>query len=139
MKLHTVFGARLFPDLYSELDEAAASVALNHHEHWDGNGYPGHVSLATLKPLPGYEQEDGRARGKKGEEIPLFGRIVAIADVYDALSNRRCYKEAWDESAVLEELRKDSGCVFDPELMEVFLREIETFRQIAIQFPDAHS
>jgi HD-GYP domain-containing protein (c-di-GMP phosphodiesterase class II) len=137
MKLHTVYGARLFPDLYSELDEAAAAVALNHHEHWDGNGYPGHISLATLKPLPGYEKEDGAARGKKGEEIPLFGRIVAIADVYDALSNRRCYKEAWDESAVLDELKKDAGTVFDPELMEVFLNSIDTIKQIAGQFPDA--
>ena len=142
MKLHTVHGARLFPDIYSELDEAAAAVALNHHEHWNGNGYPGHISLATLKPLPGYEQEDGSARGKKQDEIPLFGRIVAIADVFDALSNRRCYKEAWDESAVLDELRKDSGSVFDPELMEVFLESIDTMREIAAQFPDspeAHS
>lgn len=142
MKLHTVHGARLFPDIYSELDEAAATVALNHHEHWNGNGYPGHISLATLKPLPGYEQEDGSARGKKQDEIPLFGRIVAIADVFDALSNRRCYKEAWDESAVLDELRKDSGSVFDPELVEVFLESIDTMREIAAQFPDspeAHS
>lgn len=137
MKLHTVYGARLFPDLYSELDESAAAVALNHHERWDGNGYPGHISLATLKPLPGYEKEDGSARGKKGEEIPLFGRIVAIADVFDALSNRRCYKEAWDPTAVTEELKKDAGTVFDPELMEVFLDTIDTIRQIGAQFPDA--
>ncbi len=136
MKLHTVYGARLFPDLYSELDESAAAVALNHHERWDGNGYPGHISLATLKPLPGYEKEDGAARGKKGEEIPLFGRIVAIADVYDALSNRRCYKEAWDPSAVLDELKKDAGTVFDPELMEVFLDNIDAIRQLGAQFPD---
>lgn len=136
MKLHTVYGARLFPDLYSELDEAAATVALNHHERWDGTGYPGHISLATLKPLPGYEQEDGTARGKKGEEIPLFGRIVAIADVYDALSNRRCYKEAWDAAAVLDELHKDAGTVFDPELMEVFLDNIDSIRQLGAQFPD---
>ncbi len=136
MKLHTVYGARLFPDLYSELDESAAAVALNHHERWDGNGYPGHISLATLKPLPGYEKEDGTARGKKEEEIPLFGRIVAIADVYDALSNRRCYKEAWDPSAVVNELKKDAGTVFDPELMDVFLESIDAIRQISTQFPD---
>lgn len=137
MKLHTVYGARLFPDLYSELDEAAAAVALNHHERWDGKGYPGHISLATLKPLPGYELEDGSARGKKEEEIPLYGRIVAIADVYDALSNRRCYKEAWEASAVLDELRKDAGTAFDPELIEVFLDTIESIRQVGAQFPDA--
>lgn len=136
MKLHTVYGARLFPDLYSELDESAAAVALNHHERWDGKGYPGHISLASLKPLPGYENEDGSARGKKGEEIPLFGRIVAIADVYDALSNRRCYKEAWDESAVLDELQKDAGTAFDPELVEVFIDSIDTIHQIRAQFPD---
>lgn len=136
MKLHTVYGARLFPDLYSELDESAAAVALNHHERWDGNGYPGHISPDTLKPLPGYEKEDGTARGKKEEEIPLFGRIVAIADVYDALSNRRCYKEAWDPSAVLDELRKDAGTVFDPELMDVFLDNIDAIRQLGAQFPD---
>lgn len=137
MKQHTVFGARLFPDMFSELDEAAAAVAFNHHERWDGNGYPGHISPETLKPFQGYEREDGTARGKKGEEIPLFGRIVAIADVYDALSNRRCYKEAWDENAVLDELRKDAGKAFDPELVEVFIQNIGTFRQIAAQFPDA--
>lgn len=136
MKMHTVYGARLFPDLYSELDEAAAAVALNHHERWDGNGYPGHISLATLKPLPGYEKEDGSARGKKGEEIPLFGRIVAIADVYDALSNRRCYKEAWDAAAVIEELKKDAGTVFDPELIDIYLENMDTIRQIGKQFPD---
>jgi len=136
MKLHTVYGARLFPDIFSELDEAAVAVALNHHERWDGNGYPGHISLATMKPMPGYEKEDGSARGKKGEEIPLFGRIVAIADVYDALSNRRCYKEAWDPNAVLEELQKDAGKAFDPELVEVFIQNIDTFCQIAAQFPD---
>lgn len=136
MKLHTVYGARLFPDIYSELDESAADVALNHHERWDGTGYPGHISLATLKPLPGYEKEDGTARGKKGEEIPLFGRIVAIADVYDALSCRRCYKEAWEADEVLATLRKDAGTAFDPELVAVFLENIETIRQIAAQFPD---
>lgn len=137
MKLHTVSGARLFPDLFSELDEAAAAVALNHHERWDGKGYPGYISVATLKPLPGYEKEDGTARGKQGEEIPLFGRIVAIADVYDALSCRRCYKEAWDESSVLDALKKDAGTAFDPELIGIFLDNIEIFRQIGTQFPDS--
>lgn len=69
MKLHTVYGARLFPDLYSEFDESAAAVALNHHERWDGNGYPGHISLATLKPLPGYEKKT-EAPGVRREKRP---------------------------------------------------------------------
>lgn len=136
MKLHTIHGARLFPDVFSELDEAAAAVALNHHERWDGAGYPGHISVATMKPLAGYEKEDGSARGKKGEEIPLFGRIVAIADVYDALSNRRCYKEAWNPDEVMDTLRKDAGTAFDPELVEVFIENIDAIRQLGAQFPD---
>lgn len=136
MKMHTVHGARLFPDHFSELDEAAAAVALNHHERWDGKGYPGHISIATLKPLPGYENEDGTPRGKRGEEIPLFGRIVAITDVYDALSNRRCYKEAWDADQVLATLKNDAGTAFDPELVELFLENIDAIRQLGAQFPD---
>jgi len=77
MKLHTLLGCNLFSDIYSAFDESAAVVALNHHERWDGNGYPGHVDPETLQPLAGFETEEGGARGKKGAEIPLFGRIVA--------------------------------------------------------------
>jgi len=86
--------------------------------------------------LPGFEGAEGRARGKKGEEIPLFGRIVAIADVYDALSNKRCYKEAWDADAVIEELKNESGRMFDPELLEVFLLNMETIQHISSLYPD---
>ena len=120
MKLHTLFGANLFSDIYSDFDESAGVVALNHHERWDGKGYPGHIDLQTQLPLPGYEAENGGARGKQGEEIPLFGRIVALADVYDALSCRRCYKEAWDGNEVLAAIREEAGKQFDPELVEVF-------------------
>lgn len=136
MKLHTLFGANLFSDIYSEFDESASVVAINHHERWDGNGYPGHIDPHTQKPLPGYEAENGGARGKKGEEIPFFGRIVALADVYDALSSSRCYKEAWDENSVIGEIQKESGKQFDPELVEVFLECIDTFRQIEKLYPD---
>jgi HD-GYP domain-containing protein (c-di-GMP phosphodiesterase class II) len=136
MKLHTLFGANLFSDIYSDFDESAAIVAINHHERWDGNGYPGHIDPLTQKALPGFEKEDGLAMGKRGEEIPFFGRVVALADVYDALSNRRCYKEAWDENEVLDTIRAEAGKQFDPELVEVFLENIDIFRQIEKLYPD---
>ena len=138
MKLHTLYGANLFSDIYSDFDESAGVVALNHHERWDGNGYPGYIDPHTQRPLPGYESNDGSARGKKGEEIPLFGRIVALADVYDALSCRRCYKEAWDEGEVLNNIREEAGKQFDPELVELFLDCVDSFKQIEKMYPDTH-
>ncbi len=136
MKMHTLFGANLFADIYSDFDESAAIVAISHHEHWDGNGYPGHIDPLTQKALPGFEKDDGLAMGKRGEEIPFFGRVVALADVYDALSCKRCYKEAWDENEVLENIRGEAGKQFDPELVEVFLENIDTFRQIENLYPE---
>jgi HD-GYP domain-containing protein (c-di-GMP phosphodiesterase class II) len=136
MKLHTLFGANLFADIYSDFDESAAVVAISHHERWDGTGYPGHLDPLTQLPLPGYAKEDGTAIGKQGEEIPFFGRIVALADVYDALSCKRCYKEAWDENEVLDNIRGEAGKQFDPELVELFLQNIDTFRQIEKLYPD---
>jgi HD-GYP domain-containing protein (c-di-GMP phosphodiesterase class II) len=136
MKLHTWFGANLFADIYSDFDESAAMVAINHHERWDGKGYPGHIDLHSQLTLPGYETEAGAARGKQGEEIPLFGRIVALADVYDALSCRRCYKEAFEEDEVLKIIREESGKQFDPELVELFFDCLDTFRQIEKLYVD---
>lgn len=136
MKQHTYLGARLFSDIYSDFDEAAFLVTLNHHERWDGNGYPGHINPLTAEPVPGYETKKGMAQGKKEEEIPPFGRIVAIADVYDALCSRRVYKEAWDESRVLETLRQEAGKQFDPDMIEAFFSSIEVIRHIADRYPD---
>lgn len=136
MKLHTLYGANLFSDIYSDFDESAAVVAINHHERWDGNGYPGHIDPLTQQPLPGFENENGGARGKQGEEIPLFGRIVALADVYDALSSRRCYKEAWDEDNVLNTIQEESGKQFDPELVELFMECLNSLHQIEKIYPD---
>ncbi|WP_243374082.1 HD domain-containing phosphohydrolase [Geotalea sp. SG265] len=135
MKQHTVLGARLFAELYSDVDEAAYVVALNHHERWDGRGYPGHVDRETGLPLPGHVDENGAHLGKKGEEIPLFGRIVAIADVYDALCSQRCYKEAWSEEEVLDNLRSESGKQFDPEVVEAFFETLDTIRHITSIYP----
>ncbi len=136
MKQHTVMGARLFSDRYSEFDEASAAVALNHHEKWDGTGYPGHVNPYSDNPNPGYENGNGKPRPKKGEEIPVFGRIVAIADVFDALSSRRVYKERWEESQVLDELKASAGTHFDPEMVDTFISNLDTIHSIHDRYPE---
>ena len=124
MKSHTYLGAQLFREIRSDLDEMAAEVALNHHEKWDGTGYPGH------------EGEDGKPIPKKGDEISLFGRIVAVADVYDALCSRRSYKEAWDDDRILEEMRKSSGHHFDPEIIDAYFSCLDVLKSIRKRYPD---
>ena len=136
MKQHTVFGAQLFSDRQSDFDEAAGQVALNHHERWDGGGYPGHVDVQTGSVLKGFEQAGGQPLGKKDEEIPLYGRIVALADVYDALSSARVYKEAWDESEVLTKVEEESGHHFDPELVEIFFSSLDILRAIQQRYQE---
>lgn len=132
MKQHTVQGARLFLDKQSKFDEVAGIVALNHHERWDGGGrgYPGHVEVRTGEPVAGKTSNNGGAKPKKGEEIPLFGRIVALADVYDALSSARCYKEPFDEEKVLRILKEETGHQFDPELVGILLEIFDTIKSI---------
>ena len=136
IKQHTIQGARLFSGWESDFDEAAWQVTLNHHERWDGEGYPGHVDYISGKPLPGYELVNGSARGKKQEEIPIFGRIVALADVFDALASERAYKEAWDESVIFETIHRDSGKHFDPELVEIFFSQIDIIKSIQRRYED---
>lgn len=136
MKQHTIQGARLFQNRQSDFDEAAGVVALNHHERWDGNGYPGYVDFHTGRPIKGFVMPNGLARGKKGTEIPLFGRIVALADVFDALSSKRSYKEAWDENTILAQIEKSSGAHFDPELVEIFFSRYEMLRAIQQRYKD---
>ena len=134
MKSHTYAGARLFKDKQSAFDEVAAAVALTHHENWDGSGYPGHIDIETGAPIG--KGPEGRASGLKGDEIPIFGRIVALADVYDALSSKRVYKNAWSEKDVLDEIRKDSGKKFDPELVDIFFESLDLMRSIQSRYPD---
>ncbi|MBI4843470.1 MAG: HD domain-containing protein [Nitrospirae bacterium] len=136
MKQHTYIGARLFSDIYSDMDEAASIIALNHHERWDGMGYPGHINFMTGNPLPGRETNEGKPMGKKKEEIPPFGRVVAIADVFDALISHRVYKEPWDESRVLDTLRSESGKQFDPEMIDAFFACLDVIRSIIKKYPD---
>ena len=136
MKQHTFLGARLFLNSQSDFDEAAFDVALNHHERWDGRGYPGYIDVATGKALTGFISPEGKPMGKKGNEIPIFGRIVALADVYDALSSKRVYKEAWDESDVLTTIEKEAGAQFDPELIEIFFSRLNILRSIQNRYAD---
>ena len=139
MKTHTLQGARLFKDARSEFDEFSAEVALNHHERWDGKGYPGYVDVDSGAPLPNHLLENGKAEGKKGADIPLLGRIVAIADVYDALVSRRVYKEAWDEKKVLDLLQQERGQQFDPELLDIFFDIYEVIQAIRKRYPDENA
>lgn len=113
MKSHASEGEQILMQSKRELLRFAATLAGSHHERWDGKGYP---------------------RGLKGEEIPLAGRICAVADVLDALASPRCYKPAWPEEKVREEFVKQRGAQFQPELVDVLLEHwdemFDCFRQI---------
>ena len=135
MQNHTVYGAALFEDSQSQLDEISQEIAFTHHENWDGTGYPGWVDPLTGDPVK--IGDNGKALGKKGEEIPLTGRIVSIADVFDALCSRRVYKEPWTEEDVLNEIRNLSGTKFDPELVEIFFEILPSIKQIQNLYPEA--
>jgi HD-GYP domain-containing protein (c-di-GMP phosphodiesterase class II) len=134
MQHHTVYGAALFDDLQSELDSLSRDIALTHHENWDGTGYPGWIDPVTLKPIKTNDQ--GNPLGKKEEEIPLTGRIVALADVYDALCSRRVYKDPWTEDQVLSEIRNMRGSKFDPEITDIFFNVLPNIKQIQALYPE---
>jgi HD-GYP domain-containing protein (c-di-GMP phosphodiesterase class II) len=123
IKYHTVFGAQFFEHPSSEWDTLAYEVALNHHERWDGTGYPGFV--------PDIHDKTYRfGPGKKGLNIPLSGRIVSLADVYDALIFKRAYKDAWEEDRVLFYIKEQSGKQFDPELVSIFFEIYDVIKAI---------
>ena len=101
MKIHTTRGAAMLSGRGFALLEMAETIALTHHERWEGSGYPS---------------------GLSGTAIPLVGRIVAVADVFDALTHERPYKEAWTEAEAVTEISTQSGRQFDPEIVKAFLR-----------------
>lgn len=131
MKSHTYHGAKIFIEAQTNVDEAARDVALTHHENWDGTGYPGKIDLFTGKPL------NGKIEPLAGEEIPLFGRITALADVYDALSSKRVYKDPWEEKEVFKEIKELSGKKFDPELVEIFFELTDIIKNIREKYPES--
>ena len=114
MRLHTVHGARLFRRTSSFWDYMAAEVCLGHHENWDGTGYPGHLDDIFAEKIY-------LGPGKKGTEIPMSARVVAIADVYDALISERAYKQEWRQEHALRYIRYQTGRKFDPELVAIFI------------------
>ncbi len=127
IKKHTLYGARLFTSITSDLDRMSLEIALNHHERWDGAGYPGCIP----------EVAEDRGHGvlqKKGEEIPITARVTALADVYDALCSRRVYKEAWDDERAFAIIRKNSGAQFDPEVVEAFFQITDVLSAIREKF-----
>ncbi|GHT97438.1 phosphohydrolase [Spirochaetia bacterium] len=134
MQQHTIYGAAILDDPQSPVDAVARDIALTHHENWDGTGYPGWIDPVTGKPIKA--GPDGKPLGRIGMETPLGGRIVAIADVFDALCSRRVYKEPWSEDQVLEELRKMSGIKFDPELINMFFEILPNIKQIQNLYPE---
>ena len=99
VEAHTINGAQILSGSTSHILQIAETIALTHHERWDGSGYP---------------------HGLKGETIPLPGRIVALADVFDALTSPRPYKEPVDYATGLQMIREASGKLFDPELVRIF-------------------
>ncbi len=113
IKFHTILGARLFQDSDSDLDLMSAEIVLNHHERWDGQGYPGKIEDIGRDPLR-------LGEGKKGLEIPIAARIVALADVFDALVSERSYKKSLPEAEALQYIREQSGRHFDPEVVRAF-------------------
>jgi HD-GYP domain-containing protein (c-di-GMP phosphodiesterase class II) len=135
MQTHVLAGGRLFVESATPYDEAARQVAMHHHERWDGRGYPGNVDDESLRALSFEAQQLPAAPALRGEEIPLFARIVAVADVYDALTSKRAYKEAWDDARVAELLRKESGAHFDPEIVDIALELQPYFRSVRARYP----
>jgi response regulator RpfG family c-di-GMP phosphodiesterase len=115
IKKHTVIGYDILKNSNRRIMQAAATVAFQHHERWDGSGYP---------------------CGLGGDGIHVYGRITGLADVVDALSHRRVYKEAWKLDRVVEYVRKNREILFDPDLVDIFLSNLERYVEILERFPD---
>ena len=115
MKTHALKGYEILSSSTRPLLQAAAIIALTHHEKWDGTGYP--YQLA-------------------GEDIHIYGRITAIVDVFDALGSERCYKEAWEMSKILAFFKSEKGRHFDPKLVDIFFQHLDEFLKIKIEYSD---
>jgi len=115
MRTHTTTGARILKGSKVHFIQMAARIAACHHEKWNGLGYPA---------------------GLKGEDIPVEARITGLVDVYDALSHKRHYKDAWPEEKVVQILQEGRGTHFDPKILDLFLENLDTMRAILAANPD---
>jgi len=109
METHAVIGNRIFEGSGSAIVKAAAEIALSHHEKYNGTGYP---------------------KGLKGEVIPLYGRIVAVADYFDAFVSKRCYKLAQSFDSGVIEIERNAGIFFDPRVVIAFIKIRNTIKEI---------
>ncbi|MDC9499107.1 MULTISPECIES: response regulator [unclassified Pseudoalteromonas] len=117
MKQHAAIGAQILANSSSPLLQLAHKLAIEHHEKWDGSGYP---------------------NGLKGEQISVEGRIVAIADVFDALTSKRPYKEAWGVEEALEHMQAQAGKHFDPHLINLFVNKLDAIIAIKNAYQEQH-
>ncbi len=116
MKKHTELGHNLLKGSHRPLLRAAATICLEHHEKWDGSGYP---------------------KGLAGERIHIYGRIAAVADVLDALGNQRCYKQAWETDEIVAYFKEQRGRHFDPLLTDLLLENMDEFLGIREEYRDS--
>ena len=117
MKTHAQIGYDILKTSKRDILQSAAIVSYSHHEKWDGSGYP---------------------LGLKGEEIHIFGRITAVADVFDALGSDRVYKKAWPLEKILELFKEEKGKHFDPNLIDVFLNNLNEFIEVKERYKDVN-
>jgi putative two-component system response regulator len=115
MKTHAMIGYEILKDSNSEYLQSGAQIALTHHEKYNGRGYP---------------------KGLVGDEIPIFGRIVAVVDVFDALTSNRPYKKAWSFEDALNLLKEESGQHFDPKIVDIFINNVDEIKEIYNSFKE---
>lgn len=117
MQTHASIGYEMLKNSSREILKASATIAYEHHEKWNGKGYP---------------------RGLKGQEIHIFGRITAVADVFDALGSDRCYKKAWPLERILKMFEEEKAQHFDPDVVDVFLENLNEFLAIRDRYNDEY-
>ena len=115
MKTHSQLGYELLCRSRRPLLQMAATIAREHHENYDGSGYP---------------------RRLHGEDISQYSRIVALVDVFDALGTKRIYKDPWPATKIFEHIRDEAGRKFDPAIVKLFIDHIDEIRQVAEQYRD---